>query len=225
MRLVVLATVALLAGCTGGEDDEARVTTTLLDGSTAPPLPVELEAVDGSAVLTKATDLSVNALPAGSAARDCLEDRFAGLEARGSAVVRVGVSTESVTLEEAGGRAVFGCSNSPGAREGNARWCSGAYGELTDGELTDPRLGILCEAADGVPVGFAWVEPSDETRFVVVEQPELSEVYEVAAGLPVRIATVSGVDTETSSATFDVSEYDADGHRVEEYELEAFVAG
>ena len=223
MRVVALVSAALLTGCTGGESGDTPAT--LLDGSSPQEVPVELEDVDGSTVLTKATALSVDSLPATSVARACLEDRFAELEATGSAVVRVGVSTESVTLEEAGGRAVFGCSNSPGAREGNARWCSGVYGELTDGTLTDPRLSILCETADGTPVGFAWVEPEDETRFVVVRQPGFSEVYEVAAGMPVRIATVSGVDTETSSASFDVSEHDADGRLIEEYELEAFAAG
>jgi hypothetical protein len=224
MRLVVFATIVLLTGCTGGEGDEARVATTLLDGSAARPLPVELEGVDGEAVLTKVTVLPLASLEKEPAATICVE-RFAELEATGSAVVRVAVSTESVTFEEADGRAVFGCSNNPGPREENRRWCDGAYGAVTGGELLDPRLGILCESADGTPVGFAWVEPDDETRFVAVRQSGFSEVYEVAAGMPVRIATVSGVDTETSSASFDVSEHDADGRLVEEYELEAFVAG
>ncbi len=40
-----------------------------------------------------------------------------------------------------------------------------------------------------------------------------------------RISTVSGVDIETSSATFSISEHDAEGRRIREYELEAFVAG
>ncbi len=62
-------------------------------------------------------------------------------------------------------------------------------------------------------------------RYVAVEQPEYTEVYEAAGGLPVRIFTVSGVDVETSSATFSVSEHDAEGHRLRDYELQAFVAG
>ncbi len=74
-------------------------------------------------------------------------------------------------------------------------------------------------------MGFVWVEPSPGTRFVAVAQPEYTEVYDVAGELPVRVATTSGVDAETSSAVFDISEHDASGRLLRTYELRAQVAG
>ena len=50
-------------------------------------------------------------------------------------------------------------------------------------------------------------------------------MYEVAGGLPVRVATTSRVDAETSSAVFDISEHDAAGKLLRSYELRAQVAG
>jgi hypothetical protein len=139
--------------------------------------------------------------------------------------MRVGVVSESITFQEAPSVAVFGCSNTPGPREENRRWCSGAYGQLYSGRLRDPRLSIICKTTNGAQAGFVWVQPADEVRYVAVEQPEYTEVYEAAGGLPVRIFTLSGVDLETTSATFSVSEHDAEGRRLRDYELRAFVAG
>lgn len=220
--IVALALGAVLAGCAGHTDFGVP---SLLDGGSPGELPVGLDGVDDPAVLTSASVVPVASIEPDSEAGRCLHDGFSGLDAVGSAVVRVGVMSESVTFREASRVAVFGCSNSPGRREGDRRWCGGAYGQLYSGRLRDPRLSIACSTNDGVQVGFAWVEPSDNTRYVAVEQPEYTEVYEVAAGLPVRIFTVSGVDVETSSATFSVSEHDAEGRRLRQYELEAFVAG
>jgi hypothetical protein len=217
----VLAAVAVLVGCTGGNDEDLGV---LLDGAPAREVPIELEGIDDRTVLTSATLLPVASIQPESAAGTCLSERFAELEAEGSSVLRVGVTTESVTFREAPGQAVFACSNSPGPRE-KGRWCGGAYGNLYSGRLRDPRLSINCRTRGGTSVGFVWVEPGAGTQFVAVEQPNYVEVYEIAAGLPVRIATVSGVDIETSSATFSISEHDAEGKRLREYELEAFVAG
>jgi hypothetical protein len=195
----------------------------LLDGTSARELTAELEGVDGVVVLTAATVLPVASIERDSPAGACLQ-RFADRDARGSAVMRVGVVTESITFRDAAGRSVFGCANSPGARE-KGRWCSGAYGQFRSGRLGDPRLSINCRARDETPIGFAWIEPGANAQLVAVEQPEYVEVYEVAAGLPVRVATVSGVDRERSAATFDVSEHDAEGRLLREYRLEAFVAG
>jgi hypothetical protein len=219
--LVALALSALLVGCAGQNDVAIP---SLLDGSSADELPVELDGVD-DAVLTSASVVPVTSIEPASAAGMCLHDRYGQYEPTGSAVVRVGVMSESVTFREASDVAILGCSNSPGPREGDRRWCSGAYGQLYTGRLRDPRLSIACATTDGIQVGFAWVEPADGVRYVAVEQPEYTEVYEAAAGLPVRIFTVSGVDVETSSATFSVSELDESGKRIREYELEAFVAG
>ena len=197
----------------------------MLDGSSAAEVPVELEGVDGPAVLTSATAIPIDAIEPDSAANSCMQDQLVELDVVGSAVVRVGVASESVTFEDASRGGLFACSNTAGTREENRRWCSGAYGRLYSGKLRDPRLSIACTTTDGAKVGFVWVQPADRARYLAVEQPEYTEVYEAAAGLPIRIATVSGVDVETSSATFSVSEHDAEGRRIREYELKAFVAG
>lgn len=213
----------MFTACSGDGDESAAFT--LLDNTRAGELPVELDGVDTPTVVTSVTVLPVKSIDPNSPTGVCLHGWSADFKATGSAVVRFGVSSESVTFREAGGSAIFGCSNSPGPREGNRRWCGGAYGQLFSGHLRDPRLNILCRTADGTQAGFAWIEPSEGTRYVAVAQPEYTEVYEPAGGLPVRIFTLSGVEIETSSATFDISEHDAEGKRLREYELEAFVAG
>lgn len=216
---VALAVVAL-AGCFGGGDDEAM---TLLDGSQAGE-PVELEGVEEDTVVTSGVVVPAMSLERDAEAESCLAEHFSTSDPGSDAVVRVGVSTESVTVLEAGGQAVLGCSNSPGPRE-KGRWCGSSFGQLRSGRLTDPRLSISCRARDGGAIGFAWIQPGEGTRYVAVEQPDYTEVYEVAGQLPIRIATVNGVDAETSSATFEISEHDAEGRRLREQTLEAFVAG
>lgn len=223
LSVVALVVAALLAGCAGESAGDGTVS--LLDGSSAGEAPVELDGVDGGTVLTSATAIPIAAIEPDSAAASCLRDEFAELDAVGSAVVRVGVSSESATFEEASRRGLYGCSNSAGPREESRRWCDGAYGQLYSGRLRDPRLSILCKTTDGAYVGFVWIQPAEGVSYLAVEQPEYTEVYEATGGLPIRIATVSGVDVETSSATFSVSEHDAEGRRLREYELEAFVAG
>jgi hypothetical protein len=197
----------------------------LLDGSTAGDGRVELEHVSSPAVMTSVSVIPIGAVEPGSAVASCLRDPLFDHDPVGSAVVRTGVVSESVTFEDASAGGLFACSNSPGPREENRRWCGSAFGQLYSGELRDPRLSIACTTADGTLMGFVWVQPSDNVRYVAVEQPEYTEVYEAAGGLPVRIATVSGVDLETTSATFSISEHDGAGRRLRDYELKAFVAG
>lgn len=220
MPLVVLAAAALVSGCFGGGDDES---VTLLDGSPSREA-VDLEDVNGNVVVTSHVVVPTAAGADGSKAGGCIAERFPGEDPGPVAVVRTGVETESVTFLDEGGHAVLGCSYSPGPRE-HGRWCGSSFGQLRSGALTDPRLDITCRTRAGTPIGFAWVEPSDGARYVAVAQPEYTEVYEVAGSLPIRIATVSGVDVETSSATFEISEHDADGRRLREETFEAFVAG
>jgi hypothetical protein len=220
MLLVVLAAAALLPGCFGGGDDESRP---LLDDSRAGEA-VELEGVDGEVVVTAHVVVPTEALDQGSKTATCLAERFRETEPGPSAVVRTGVTTESVTVHGAGGQALLGCTNSPGPRE-RGRWCGSSFAQLRTGALTDPRLDIGCRTRAGTPIGFVWVQPGEDTQYVAVAQPEYTEVYEVAGGLPIRIATVDGVDLETSSATFEISEHDAAGRLLREQMLEAFVAG
>ena len=74
-------------------------------------------------------------------------------------------------------------------------------------------------------MGFAWVQPSPTTRYLIVEQLGYDEVYQVVGDLPVRVATASGVQIDGSRATFDLSEHDAGGRLLRKYRLEAAVAG
>jgi hypothetical protein len=219
MSLVVLAAAALLVGCSGGDDETAR---TLIDGTSAGPADVSLQGLEDDLVVTSNILVPTSSLHLDSAAGSCIQQFEHKLGDR--AVVRLGVAIETVTVGQADARAVLGCDNSIGEREGNRRWCGSAYGSIDRGRLTDPRLSIGCQVG-GRPIGFIWIQPTDGARYVAVEQPDYTEVYEVAGGLPIRIATLSGVDVETSSATFEISEYDSDGRRLREQTLEAFVAG
>lgn len=216
----VVALVVFSAGCLGSE----RAPDRLMDGSEAAALPVELEGIEDPAVLTKVRVVPPSARARRSRSASCLDERSWSVRPQGPSVERVGVASESVTFEEESRRAVFGCSNSPGPREENRRWCGGAYGQLYGGRLRDPRLDILCGTTDK-PVGFVWVHPGPTARYVSVEQPGYVEVYEVASDLPVRVATVNGVEYERFRARFDLLEHDSHGELLREYELEAFVAG
>ncbi len=74
-------------------------------------------------------------------------------------------------------------------------------------------------------MGFVWVEPVPETRYVSVAQPGFAEVYEVAGDLPVRIATTSGLNADPLGATFHLWEHDAAGKLLRRYRLDAVPAG
>lgn len=220
--LLILLAAAVPSGCAG---DQERPPTTLLDGSRARAVSVELEGIAGPAILTAVFVVDVAEVEAGSSSADCLDYPSASAPAAGLVVARVGVSSESVTYRTNGRRGLDGCDNSAGPREENRRWCGGAYGTLYGGRLRDPRLTIGCTTKDGKPMGFVWVQTSPTTRYVVVAQPGYAEVYRAAGDLPVRVATTSGVEIEGSRATFDLSEHDAKGRLLRKYRLEAAVAG
>lgn len=217
---VLALAIVVSAGCA----DDGSAPDRLLDGSEAEAPPVELQDVDGPAVLTKVRLVQPSAQDEEERSASCL-DRGRGPERpQGASVERIGVHSETATFEDASGRGIFGCDNSPGPREENRRWCGGAYGLLYDGRLRDPRLDILCGTTDE-PVGFVWIHPSPGVRYVSVEQPGYVEVYEAAGELPIRIATISGVEYESFRATFDLFEHEADGSLVRRYRVEAAVAG
>ena len=223
MRLFPTLLAAASLSFAGGCGDERNVPATLMDGSQVSPPSVELQEVAGSPVMTKVAAVDAAELLSGSSADDCLRSRAADARPAGSIVERIGVSSETVTLRDPSG--LYGCDNSPGQREADRRWCGGAFGNLYGGHLRDPRLDILCRTADGAYMGFAWVEPRADARYVAVEQPGYVEVYEVAGGLPVRIATTTDVEIEGSRASFRISEHDAQGKLLKRYVLEAVVAG
>ncbi len=196
-----------------------------MDGSSPPRVRVALENADESFTPTRVRVTRVDDVRAGSRAASCVRTAPASVRAAGVVVERVGVRAESVTYRDASGHGLYACDNASGPREHDRRWCGSAYGDVQAGHLRDPRLDITCRTKDGSLVGFVWVEPGGTTRYVAVQQPGYTEVYEVAGGLPVRVATTTGVDASTASAALDVSEHAAAGKLLRHYELRAQVAG
>ena len=212
--LLVFACLTSSAGC----DAERSPPERLLDGSPVRAPIVELAGVDQPLIATKVE------LVATSEVGSCAGSKRTELPP-GPAVRRVGVSGTSMTFLASSGDALFACESAVRAAEpGSGTWCGHAYGRISNGHLTDPRLDLTCLDADRDPVAFAWLEPSDDTRFVAVRQPGYVEVYEVSGDLPVR-ATTTAVAESDSAATFDVSEHDRRGGLLRAYVLEARVAG
>jgi hypothetical protein len=195
----------------------------LMDGSPRSGPPVALQGVSEPAVLTKMRIVDVSGITPDSLAYDCLRGRASDARPQGRLVERIGVYGESVTFRDRAG--LRGCDDSTGSRENDRRWCGGAFGQLRNGSLQDPRLDIVCTTREGKTVGFVWIEPAPETRYVVAEQPGFVEVYEVGGELPVRVATTRGVSVEGASVAFELSEHDSRGRRVRRYDLHAVVAG
>jgi hypothetical protein len=59
-------------------------------------------------------------------------------------------------------------------------------------------------------IGFGWINPVRRAKWIVVDQPGYREVYPVAAGLPVRVSTLAGLQ-QTGGALFRTAQYDAAG--------------
>jgi hypothetical protein len=193
-----------------------------MDGSAVTRPPVDLQGVSGTAVLTKLRVVDTQNVQPQSPAADCIRSSRAGPPSV-PLVERVGVVARTITWRSAAG--LHGCEDTP-AREDGRRWCGTAFGRLYDGHLRDPRLDIAaCRTDDGDPVALAWVETPMAARYLALDQPGYTEVYEIAAGLPVRIATRSGVEVTGSRARFDLSEHDAAGRLLRRYHLDAAVAG
>ena len=74
-------------------------------------------------------------------------------------------------------------------------------------------------------MAFAWIEPAADAEVVTVRHPGFLEVYEVAADLPVRVATTMDLVLEESRGSFDVSEHDGRGTLLRTYAVEARAAG
>jgi hypothetical protein len=196
-----------------------------MDGSPVRDVPVRLEGVDRPVVLTSVSVLDAARLVRGSAPERCVEGPFAKHRIEGPVVTRTGVDTVSVTVEDASSTGLLGCIDSLGPRDENRRWCGTAYGTVSSGRLADPRLDILCVTRDGEPIASAWVEAGADTRYVVVSEAGYAEAYEIAAGLPLRIASTREVDASHARARFEISEHDDNGRLLRTYRLEARVAG
>jgi hypothetical protein len=206
----------------GGCGEDSNVPAALLDGSSPPKIPVELEGV-AHPVLTRVAVLDVGKVVPGSAVGACLGTGALAARPPLRAVHRIGVSGESMTLRRGSG--LHGCDRGRRGLESDRRWCGLTFANLYGSHLRDPRLDLGCTSTAGGPMGFAWVEPQLDTRYVGVEQPGYVEVYTVASGLPVRVSTIADVEIEGSRASFRISEHDAAGAVVRRYVLNAAVAG
>jgi hypothetical protein len=141
-------------------------------------------------------------------------------------VERVGVESESLTFANRAGTGVSACDGGvDAAGEKRAPWCATVFGERVAGRLLDPRLDIRCRTQDRKPLAYAFVQPVAGARWIGVDAGRYTELYEVLADLPVRIAGTRHIDAGRARATFDVTQYDLEGHPLTEGELEAAVAG
>ncbi len=141
-------------------------------------------------------------------------------------VERVGVDGESLTFANRSRTGVYACDGGVDpAGERPRPWCGAVFGELADGRLLDPRLDVLCRTPERIPLAYAFVQPVAGAYWIGVAQDGYIEVYEVLAGLPVRVASTYDVSTQNARATFAVSQYDAVGRQLVRSDLEAAVAG
>jgi hypothetical protein len=141
-------------------------------------------------------------------------------------VERVGVDGESLTFANRGRTGVYACDGGiDPAGERPRPWCGMVFGELVQDRLLDPRLDVLCRTPKGAPLAYVFVEPVAGAHWIGIEQDGYIEVYEVLAGLPVRVASTRNLSAHRARATFAVSEYDVEGRRLLREHLEAAVAG
>ena len=210
----VVLTVVVLAGCDSGGHRPER----LLYGQAAQ----EFSQVPGSVI---ALGRVLDGTTLGGRFTSC---RPAEAGVRNDAVVveRVGVFGESLTFTDADHKTLYGCDGgTDAAGERKPPWCGNPAGRLIKGKLVDPRLDVLCRDPKGRPLAYAWVEPAVGARWIGVDQDRYTEIYEVLAGLPVRVASARGVQPSRARATFDVTQYDKDGRELIKGKLEAQVAG
>jgi hypothetical protein len=210
--------VLALAGC--GDDSSPQ----LVDGSQAAELPAELDGLDDT-VMTRTAVKRESDL-------DAQEYQSCGVpmdSGNRTVIERTGVHGSSLTIES--GYLLFGCDKIPDPATAEDSdlpyggiWCSSPNGSRESGELNDPRLS-LCPNIDSETTAFAWVEPRQDAKWIVVSDAGNREVYEVVQALPVRVTTTDGTRPLSSKASVAIEEYAADGTMLTEYTLEAAVAG
>ena len=173
-----------------------------------------------------ATATIVRVLRAGQIARTLRECRGPGPRewaARTTVVERRVGARRTLAFRSADGRFLDSCE-SIGIRIEGRRWCAPSTGTLYRGRLRDPRLS-LCQARGRKPVAFIWVTPRRHARWIGIATGRRTELYRVAAGLPVRVASGRNVHLSGSSATFFVTQYGARGRLLVRQTIVARVAG
>jgi hypothetical protein len=213
--LLLVPLIALVSGCDSGERPKH-----LLYGER----PAEFRPVHGSVVaigrVLRGTTLGRRFLLCRAGLR------VDGVPADALVVERIGVFAQSLTFADRRHRTIYACDGGVDpAGERRPPWCSGSAGRLFERRLLDPRLDVGCRDADGHPVAYAWVEPVAGSHWIGVDQGTYTEMYEVLAGFPVRIATRRQIRLDRSSAEFTVTQYDVHGDELVRTTLEAAVAG
>ncbi len=211
-RAVLLVLVVVLAGCDSGDGRARR----LLYGEAA----TEFKPVPGSVIAIG------RVLPGTTLGRRFTTCRPESVANDVLVVERIGVFGESLTFVDRRAKTLYACDGGTDpAGEHRLPWCGGAAGRLFAGKLLDPRLDILCRDRKGRPLAYAWATPVAGARWIGVDQGGYTEMYEVLAGLPVRIATGRNIQLGSSRATFDVTQFDSHGKELVKGKLEAAVAG
>jgi hypothetical protein len=206
----LLAFVAV--SCSGGSSRPEH----LLDGRpTSEFRPVPDSVIAATRVLVRAD------------APDCLSgiDRET-VAANATAVERIGVNGSSVTFANRDGSRVYACDGGiDPAGERDPPWCGAVVGQRESERLLDARLDVVCVDSSHHALAYVFVEPVARARWIGVQQDDYVELYEVVAGLPVRVETTRGIDLERARAAFEVMQYDAEGRELVRESLEAAVAG
>jgi hypothetical protein len=162
-------------------------------------------------------------LPAGGLLGRCLR-MTTFVRGRVLVVERVGRVARSVTVTQRGARSIFACDRTGVALEGRP-WCGFSAARLRKGRVPDPRLDVLCLDRAGRHVASAFVNPLARARWIAVDQGSFRELYPVAGGLPVRIASTRGLDYGRARATFAVTQIGAGGRVLSRARIIAQVAG
>ncbi len=198
--LCLLAVAPAIPAAAGGA--AAGAPRHLVDGSVPRPVPPALRAQGGTLVMTTARLGKVKDI------RRLISTCVPGerLPAGETVVERIGVNGRDLTFL-APGSSVEGCDRSP--RASRRPWCGGAGWILRHGRVSDARLDVCLGGRGRLVVAFAWINPLPHARWIVVGQPGFREVYTVAAGLPVRVSTVSLIDP--SRTVFHTAQYDPNG--------------
>jgi len=195
--------ILVLAGLAGAS--RSAIPRRLIDGSRPAPVPRALRAHGGTFVMTKlrvekVKDARGLVSTCPSAARHASSRPLAE---------RIGANGRDITFLLSS-REIAGCDRSPRARALYGPWCGRAGWTVYGGRVSDPRL-TVCARSNGTPVvAFGWINPVRHARWIVVDQPGFREVYPVAGRLPVRVATVSGIETARGTV-FRTTQYDARG--------------
>jgi hypothetical protein len=211
--MVAVAVAVLATGCGGG----GRRPTRLLDGRPA----VRFDPVAASVIT------SARLQKLGDRADECLSatDR-ANVAPDTPAVERIGVDGESLTFASRDDSLVYACDGGVDpAGESASRWCHTVVGEADHGQVLDARLDVICRNRERRPLAYAFVEPVAGAHWIGVHEKGYVELYEVLADLPVRVSTTLGIDYDDARATFEITQYTAEGRELVSGRMEAAVAG